>query len=205
MDAAATTGIGTLDEQVFLERVNAEDPEVLSLFDGWTSHSYPNPGFSGSPYETGRLSIRGWEWELAFLKELGIENDFPVFITETGWTTKGKNQKRVSEYYTEAYKNAWNDPRIVAVTPFVLTYLSAPFDMFSWKNPKTNTYLPHYEAVKGIEKIKGEPEKATPIPSPKPLPKPSPSLIVPTEKPIIQTPVDVPFWRRVIEKLKRLF
>jgi hypothetical protein len=50
------------------------------LFSGLSSHSYPNPGFVGSPYASGRGSVRTYEWELYLLESWGVK-ELPVFLT----------------------------------------------------------------------------------------------------------------------------
>lgn len=157
VDGAASDSRSTMDEAVFLRQMLEEDPEIFTIFDGWTSHSYPNPGFSGSPSDTGRRSIRGFDWELSYLSELGAEVELPVFITETGWVRRNGYDEKLSENYDQAYKEAWNDSRVVAVTPFVLSYIGKPFEQFSWRNNESGEFYDHYYAVVELEKIMGEP------------------------------------------------
>lgn len=132
--------------------------ELFKYIDGWSSHSYPNPGFSGSVWDSGKKSIRGYEYELALLKELGIEKDLPVFITETGWKQGSLSEDTIAENYRIAFEQVWDkDNRIQAVTPFVFKYLSEPFIGFSWKND--GGYSAQYEVVKNLPKKKGKPEQ----------------------------------------------
>lgn len=129
------------DQYTFMQEMNTAVPGIFNKLDGWSSHSYPNPGFVGSPNDTGRKSIRGYIWELEVLKELGVQKDLPVFITETGWKhSEGRETDaslpsldKVNEYYKQAFEQVWNDERIVAVTPFLLNYQDPPFDHFSFK------------------------------------------------------------------------
>lgn len=129
------------DQYEFMRQMNEEVPGIFNRLDGWSSHSYPNPGFIGRPYDTGRKSIRGFLWELEVLKEFGVTKNLPVFITETGWKhAEGKvynknlpTAEKVAEYYEEAFKSAWADKRIIAVTPFLLNYQDEPFSHFSFK------------------------------------------------------------------------
>ena len=112
-----------LDEVTYLRRMFAQMSvaqysDFFEYIDGLSSHSYPNPGFSGSPYAVGRNSIRNYDWELRILKDFGVTKDLPVFITETGWTNASS-----PENIRIAYINTWlQDSRVVAVTPFVLSY-----------------------------------------------------------------------------------
>jgi len=140
---------------------------IFNNLDGLVSHSYPNPGFAGSPWDTGRRSIRGYEWELELLKENGIEKELPVFITETGWENKCQmsnvkcqngEEERIASNYKVAYEKIWGmDERVVAVTPFVFSYQSPPFLGFSWKVPGDGFYS-QYNTVKELSKQKGDPE-----------------------------------------------
>ncbi len=126
--------------------------------DAWASHSYPNPGFSGSVWDSGKKSIRGYQYELDLLKELGIEKSFPVFITETGWQQKSLTEDTIGENMRIAFQSIWGqDPRVQAVTPFVFKYLSEPFVGFSWKTE--NGFTKQYEVVKNLPKQIGVPEQ----------------------------------------------
>ena len=127
-------------------------------FDGWSSHSYPNPGFSGSPYSAGRGTIRTYEWELGLLKGLGVNKELPVFITETGW--KRGNEGTVADNFQIAFDQVWDpDNRVVAVTPFIFDYQGEPFLEFSWKKYNSQEYYQQYFTTQAIKKIKGEPEQ----------------------------------------------
>lgn len=167
MDASADGNGQTLDEATFLRRMVAAKPEIGELIDGWTSHSYPNPGFSGSPWAWGRGTLGTFDWELSYLRQLGVTKPLPVFITETGWIhSEGKvmnynltTPQRVGENLQIAAANAWRDPRIVAITPFIFNYQDTPFDHFSWKKLQTNDFYPHYPAYQSITKQKGRPKK----------------------------------------------
>lgn len=157
-DQDAPNSKTTMDEKIYIERMIKKEPELFNFIDGWNSHSYPNPSFSGSKTDTGRRSIKGYEWELNLLSSLGIKKDLPVFITETGWVRSKKNdEQKVAENLKYAYEEVWiKDKRIVAVTPFIINYTEEPFYDFSWKN-KDGSYFPIYETIKNSQKIKGEP------------------------------------------------
>ncbi len=140
----------------FLKEIGIDNFE--KYFDGWASHSYPNPGFSASVYKTGRLSVQGYSWELALLKRLGVRKSLPVFITETGWSRGALDESVIKRYFLYAYKNIWlPDPRVIAITPFILTYKTPPFQKFSWEKPEGGFYS-FYEAVASIKKESAEPE-----------------------------------------------
>ncbi len=163
---------GMEDEKTFLEKMFSvgNDPRVVQstgehmgsslqeYIDGWASHSYPNPGFSGSPYESGRGTIRTYEWELGLLGWLGVTKNLPVFITETGW--KRGNEETVAENFKIAYEQMWlPDDRVIVVTPFVFDYQGPPFLEFSWKKFASQDFYQQYLTVQSMSKIKGEPEQ----------------------------------------------
>jgi len=149
------------DSGEFMGEVCKDAQFCKNLFDNidaWASHSYPNPGFSGSVWDSGKKSIRGYEYELNLLKELGVEKDLPVLITETGWKQGVLSEDTIAENYRIAFEQIWaQDTRIQAVTPFVFKYLSEPFIGFSWK--KDGGYSAQYNTVKDLQKKKGNPEQ----------------------------------------------
>lgn len=163
-DASAPSWMpGMEDEEKFLREIPNLKSQILNYIDGWASHSYPNPGFAGSPYATGRGTVRTYEWELGLLKELGIDKELPVFITETGW--KRGNEETVANYFQTVFEQVWGpDDRVEAVTPFVLDYQSDPFLEFSWKLPSAKAsgeqeFYQQYYTVQSLTKTKGEPEQ----------------------------------------------
>jgi len=132
--------------------------DLFNHIDAWASHSYPNPGFSGSVWDTGKKSIRGYEYELSLLKELGVEKDLPVYITETGWKEGVLSEEAIAENFSIALSQIWGpDGRVQAITPFVFKYLSQPFLGFSWVND--DGYSAQYNVVKDLAKQKGEPKQ----------------------------------------------
>ena len=167
LDASAASNGDSLDAAEYLKRMVTAKPELLDLIDGWTSHSYPNPGFSGSPYAYGRGSMRTFQWELEFLRSLGLKKDLPVFITETGWThSEGKfwqprllRPKGVGANLQIAAASVWQDPRMAAVTPFVFNYQDYPFDHFSFKQLGNGEFYAHYASYQSIPKVKGMPRQ----------------------------------------------
>lgn len=167
LDASAASDGQSLDEGAFLTRMKQGEPAVFESIDGWTSHSYPNPGFSGSPAAAGRGTLRTYQWEKGILRSLGLSKNLPVFITETGWQhSQGKymnnrllTPESVGTYLAQATISAWSDPAIVAVTPFIFNYQDTPFDHFSWRQLGTSSYYPHYYAYQAIPKQKGIPRQ----------------------------------------------
>ncbi|OGK09690.1 hypothetical protein A2767_07540 [Candidatus Roizmanbacteria bacterium RIFCSPHIGHO2_01_FULL_35_10] len=145
------------DEEVFLRKILNSEFSILNFVDGLASHSYPNPGFSGSAYDTGRRSIRGYEWELNLLRQLGVK-DLPVFITETGWQRGDENI--IADNFKTAFSTVWlPDSRVVAVTPFVFDYQGEPFLNFSWKKYQSADFYPQYYSVQFLPKVRGIPEQ----------------------------------------------
>lgn len=167
MDVSARSDAASLDAAEYWRRMQEAEPDVFTLLDGWTSHSYPNPAFSGSPFAAGRGTIRSFAWELAFLSQLGLDADLPVFITETGWVhEEGKipilgllSASEVGANLLAAASGAWRDARVVAVTPFVYSYQDIPFDHFSFKRLGTNEFYQHYASYQQIPKTAGKPQQ----------------------------------------------
>ncbi len=167
LNSSASDSTTTMDSERFLRLMNEAVPGVFNELDGWASHSYPQPNFSGGVRDTGRWSIRAYEDELDFLyDELGVDKKLPVFITETGWAhAEGENYnasfkpvKDTAELFKTAYEKVWlPDDRVRAVTPFTVRY-DAPFDHFSWVN---NDGVPYeqYQVVKSMKKVKGNPPR----------------------------------------------
>ncbi|MBN2588454.1 MAG: hypothetical protein JXA96_01225 [Sedimentisphaerales bacterium] len=162
-DASAPTDKTHMSEDEYIERMLDHNADVFKYIDGWSSHSYPNPDFSGSESETGRGTVATFIWELELLKTLGVEKELPVFITETGWAHNKydkvlgyKNPDTISESLKYAYENVWNDKKIVAVTPFVLNYKDPPFDIFSWRKKDGGFYNFYYD-MQRLPKIAGRP------------------------------------------------
>ncbi|MEK9143141.1 MAG: hypothetical protein AAB481_00730 [Patescibacteria group bacterium] len=168
LDASAASDGQSLDEAAFLTRMKQSEPTVFESIDGWSSHSYPNPGFSGSPSDSeGRGTLRTYQWEQGVLRTLGLSKNLPVFITETGWQhSQGKyinsrllSPETVGTYLAQAATFAWSDPVIAAVTPFIFNYQDTLFDHFSWRQFGASSYYPHYYAYQAIPKQKGTPKQ----------------------------------------------
>ena len=164
-NVSASTNSTYMDSFEYMRRMNGEVSGIFDKLDGWASHPYPQPNFSGSPDAEGRWSIRSYEDELEFLEnELGLQKELPVFITETGWAhAEGHIYNSsyypvdtISEYFKRAFEAVWlKDDRVRAVMPFTIRY-KPPFDYFSWIN-EDNVPYNHYNVVKSIEKIEGQP------------------------------------------------
>ena len=165
-DMSASSDREALDASEYIRRMYVSKPEFFSQIDGWTSHSYPNPGFPGSPYASGKGTIASFIWELQFLNSLGISKPYPLFITETGWTHNEGKYKRtgltpgtVAGNLALSASGVWNNPKIVAITPFLLNYQGSPFDAFSWKKLNSSEFHPQYAVYQKLSKIKGTPNQ----------------------------------------------
>lgn len=161
-DSSAPNNKLHMSEFLFLKKMEGKEPDVFDYIDGWTSHSYPNPGFSGSVNDSGPASIRAYQWELELLKKIGVNKNLPVFITETGWAHNTNSDSKylpseaVSKNLIKAYDMWSKDSKVAAVTPFILNYQETPFAIFSWKDEKGNFY-PFYTDVQKILKREGKP------------------------------------------------
>lgn len=153
LDLAAPTGKETLEAFSYWQRALTEVPQLFEKLDGWTSHSYPNPGFVSDPWKTDKRSLRGYQHELTFISRY-TSKQLPVYITETGWNNEAFSVKQMQWYYQVAYKNIWNsDPRIKAVTPFLLQGAPgtfAPFSFLDALGKPTKAYAA-YQNILGID------------------------------------------------------
>lgn len=165
-DLAAPNSAKTMDALFYWQRMEKEIPGIFQKLDGWASHSYPNHGFIGTPYQKGRTSILGYQWELRILaSQFGVKKDYPVFITETGWPYKINSADRyytmskIADFFKIAYQNVWlPDERIVAVTPFLLYYPQYPFANFSWITDD-NKETEQFTTIKEMAKVSWWPEQ----------------------------------------------
>lgn len=162
VDISADSNKVSLNPETFYEIIHKTNPGYFTQFDGWTVHAYPNPNFSSPPTSKGRNSIWGYAWERDLLSNYGLDVNIPLFITETGWIhnergTHGLEPKLIGSYLESALKYAWSDPKIAAITPFILRYDAPPFEQFSWMVEAKP--LEHYRQFQSVVKIKGIPEK----------------------------------------------
>lgn len=164
-NASARTGLNHLSADEYMIKMDKKVPGIFKKLDGWASHPYPHiNGYRGVPTDTGRDSIKAYEWELEILnREFGVK-DLPVFITETGWPHAEGKQIDTSHYPDEtaakylklAFENVWlPDERVVAVTPFTIKY-DPPFDHFSFIKQNGEEYK-IFKALKDLKKVEGKP------------------------------------------------
>lgn len=154
-NAAPNQGTEYMNEYTYLQQMQTAVPGVFAQIDGIASHSYPNPGFSQPPTVNTSKSIYSFEYEKQLIDSYA-NRSLPVFITETGWTAEGISDETRAAYYQEALTNVWNDPDIVAITPFLLQGSGGPFEKFSFlKTDQSETK--QYQAYKNMIKVKGLP------------------------------------------------
>lgn len=158
LDASATNASGTMEEARFLRQMISANPNVFENIDGWTSHSYPNPAFSGKETDRGKGTVRSFEWETSTLKSLGMNKELPIFITETGWSNQNLSEREIGEKLSYAFTNVWTDSKIIAVTPFILNYPQKPFDVFSWTKSDGSFYS-FFNTAKDLPKTTGKPKQ----------------------------------------------
>ncbi len=155
LDAAAPNDSQHMKWRQYLLTMHASYPQALAGIDGWNSHSYPNPAFSGSPADRHDHSIISFQYERDLIKQL-TGKDLPIFITETGWSNQGLSDETICRYFELAFNSVWNNSEIVAVTPFVLQAGEGPFQYFSFLD-KDGNKKPQYTTFKNLQRIKGEP------------------------------------------------
>ncbi len=158
LDAAAPNGNGHLQLYNFINQMVWAESNVFDYIDGWTSHSYPNPGFSGTPLETHSQSIVSFRHESAFVKQFNPK-DLPVFITETGWQDKAVGEQQTASFYEIAFNQIWSDEKIVAITPFLFQAGEGPFAAFSFLKQDGSGKV-YYQTWKNLAKNKGNPQLA---------------------------------------------
>lgn len=167
LDLALPNSSSSLDAESFYGTMENSHPGIFGKLDGWASHSYPNPGFVGSPYNDGRLSIRGFAWEQNLISQFIGGRLLPIFITETGWkrqsgNTGGLDEETIADFYKIAYDEVWQDKNIVAVTPFVLNFPDNTLGAFSFRSDSENIkekFFKYYYAVRDLIKTKGQPQR----------------------------------------------
>lgn len=126
LDSALPNSSSSMSSYDYLKKMQEEIPDIWEYIDGWTSHSYPNPGFSASPYKVGWQSITSYKQELAT-----IGKNLPVFITESGWDNNKLSPHTLANYYRSALDTWSNDKNIVTANIFLLDAQDGPFTKFS--------------------------------------------------------------------------
>ena len=144
-----------MNEYNYMLQMNQAVPGIFNQIDGVASHSYPNPGFAQAPDTSSMMGIGSFIFERNLLRSISTKQ-LPIFITETGWSNDVVPEDTRVQYYDQAFKTIWNDPQIVAVTPFLLNAGAGPFEQFTFittNGSKTKQYQYFYN----LPKVKGTP------------------------------------------------
>jgi hypothetical protein len=154
-NAAPNDGVNYIDNFTYLERMYAHLPDVFKKIDGFSSHSYPNPGFEQPPSDTARMGTATYKYEYEFIAQAAGSKK-PVFITETGWDNTKVAEETIASYYKKTFDEIWgkDTDKIVAVTPFLLKSHGG-FDQFAFiKQEKKTAY---YTVLANVPKTSGDP------------------------------------------------
>lgn len=161
MDNAAPNKDDTyINEYDYFRQMNTAVPGIFNQIDGISSHSYPNPGFSQPPDFNSATGVRSFSQERSLLQSLANNKNFPVFITETGWSADAVPEDKRVQYYDQTFKTIWNDSSIVAVTPFILQASTGPFQKFTFVN-QNGSHTKQYDFLHDLAKTKGVPSFPT--------------------------------------------
>jgi len=155
-NASPNDRVKYMDNLVYMNEMVAYNPEIFNKIDAFSSHSYPNPGFSAPPLQNKVEGITTYQFEYNLINSHTVKKK-PVFITETGWDSAKLSETVIAKYYEIAYQNFWNKDKdkIVAITPFLLNSQGGPFDVFSFV--KSGKQTKYYEVSANMEKTKGQP------------------------------------------------
>jgi hypothetical protein len=154
-NAAPRQGTTYMNQYDFIKAMNDAIPGIFNQIDGWSSHSYPNPGFAQPPSGNSTMGIGSFAYEKQLVRSMNSK-DLPVFITETGWTTSALTDDRIAQYYQQAWNTVWNDQSIVAITPFVLQANGGAFQQFTLTNID-GSFTKQYLSLKSLPKHQGYP------------------------------------------------
>jgi hypothetical protein len=149
MDLAANSSGETREAFGYLQSLYDFDNQIFDSIDYWNSHSYPNPDFVASPKKVGQNSMRGFLYELNWLKSK-TGKDFEVLITETGWASSYLTNYYLDDYYLYALNYIWSDARVRAVTPFIMKGSPGPFASFSFFDAAGNPTVQLFSLQKAL-------------------------------------------------------
>ena len=144
----------SINQYIFIKQMNTAVAEIFNKVDGIASHSYPNPGFKQPPYTPTPKNIYSFKYEQDLIYSLSGRR-LPIFITETGWSSKEKDSDTISNYWQYALSNVWTDDNIVAITPFLLE-ANGMFSEFTLLSSGRETNI--YSVIKDFSKTKGSPQ-----------------------------------------------
>jgi hypothetical protein len=154
-NAAPNQNTQYMNQYEFMRQMNTAVPAIFNQIDGISSHSYPNPAFSQAPNVNSKMGVASFKHERDLAREL-TGKTLPVFITETGWSGELVSDELKTKYYQETFNTIWNDPGIVAVTPFIFEARNGPFEKFSFRT-SSGSATKQYEDFEDMTKVKGEP------------------------------------------------
>lgn len=155
LDDALPDSTTSMSAKRYLSAMYAHDSAIWSYFDGFSFHSYPNPGFSQPPRKNTFPGITSYNYLFTQYKLA----DKPVFITETGWDQTKVSEPKLREYWNTAWQIWQNDTRVAAVTPFILMGGDA-FPTLSLIEKNGHDLSVSGAAIKQLTKSKGEPKPA---------------------------------------------
>ena len=155
-NASPNDRIKYMDNLVFIKEMIDSNQDLPKKIDGFSSHSYPNPGFSQPPDAEKEVGTATYKSEFELINKTSGKR-VPAFITETGWTNDNLSDETIASYYETAYKDIWekDSSRIVAITPFLLNSTGGQFENFSFVINGQRTQ--HFERAEKMEKVKGLP------------------------------------------------
>ena len=149
----------SINNFTYMYQMNDAVPGIFAKIDGFSSHSYPNPGFS-SPPSLSRVGIYSFYYQNQLVNTLSGKN-LPIFLTETGWSSDTIPQDLQANYYRDSIANYWNDSNIVTITPFIFRANQEAFTQFSFIKNGEETGI--YKQYKKFIKVKGEPQLSKPL------------------------------------------
>jgi hypothetical protein len=160
-NAAPNQGNIFMNEYSYMLQMNQAVPGIFNQIDGFSSHSYPNPGFAQQPDPTNIMGIGSFNFERNLIRSISNKT-LPIFITETGWSADAVSEDTRVQYYDQAFKTIWNDPQVVAVTPFLLQAGAGPFEQFTFITA-SGYKTKQYQYIYTLPKVKGIPFMPPPI------------------------------------------
>lgn len=154
-NAAPNYGSLYMNEYDFMRQMDSSVPGIFDQVDGIASHSYPNPGFAQPPDITSTTGTASFRFEEQLANSMSHKK-LPIFITETGWSTQVVSDDMAAHYYQQAFSTIWNDPNIIAVTPFLLQGWGGPFQQFSLIGAN-GSLTEEYQTIYKYPKVHGNP------------------------------------------------
>ncbi len=167
LDASAPNSTDSENEYAYFAAMNQADPGIFSKIDGFSSHAYGNPGFNSFPNIYSRTNIASYRYEQDYICSNFSVCTIPLFITEAGWRVDLIGETAATNFYTQAFTTIWQEPNIIAITPFLLSAQTGAFSGFSFTDANGN-FLPFAVALQQLAKTAGKPQLAPNKPSMQP-------------------------------------